>query len=157
MTRRSAFALVCVSVIWLTGAARAVGATGRGRGQEPSKAAAGRTVWEGVYTAEQAERGKALYVQACSACHAADLRGNSTAPSLVEESFSFLWGDASVGELFGKIKKLMPSDRPSSLPDRTYRDIIAFILQSNKFPAGANELEAEVEALNQIMIVTKRP
>ncbi len=51
----------------------------------------------------------------------------------------------------------MPSDRPSSLPDRTYRDIIAFLLQENKFPTGANELDADVDALNRIIIVTKKP
>ena len=52
-------------------------------------AAADRTVWDGVYTEEQATRGRADYLKACASCHAADLRGGSTAPSLVEESFAF--------------------------------------------------------------------
>ena len=157
MTWRSSFALVCAGLIWLTGAALAAGTTDRERRQDAPNGARGRTTWDGVYTAEQAERGKALYAQSCGACHAPDLRGLGTAPSLVEESFAFLWGDMSVGELFEKIRKLMPSDRPSSLSSQTYRDIIAFILQSNTFPSGSKELDADVDALNQILIVTKRP
>ena len=115
------------------------------------------TVWDGVYTAQQALRGQAEYMKACASCHADDLRGKSTAPSLVEESFAFLWGDTSVGELLEKTQKLMPSDRPGSLPAETYRDIVAFILQSNKFPAGEQELASDPEALRKILITTKRP
>ena len=62
-------------------------------------AAQTRTVWDGVYTDAQAERGRAAYQQSCAACHREDLRGDSTAPSLVGESFTFLWGDMEVGEL----------------------------------------------------------
>jgi len=47
-----------------------------------------------------------------------DLRGDNTAPSLVGESFMFLWGDMEVGELSAKIQKLMPPERPGSLPRR---------------------------------------
>ncbi len=94
-----------------------------------SKAAAGRTVWDGVYTAEQADRGKALYTQSCAGCHSADLRGDGTAPSLVEGDFAFQWADTSVGELYEQIRKLMPSTRPNSLPPQSYIDIVAYILQ----------------------------
>ena len=60
------------------------------------------TVWDGVYTAQQAVRGQAEYMKACASCHADDLRGNSPAPSLVEESFAFLWGDTPVADLLRK-------------------------------------------------------
>jgi quinoprotein glucose dehydrogenase len=116
-----------------------------------------RSVWDGVYTSEQAERGRAAYMNACASCHAKDLRGDSTAPSLIEESFSFQWGDASVGELLERIRTLMPSDRPNSLSSQAYRDIVSFILQSNKFPPGPKELDAEADALRQILIVATRP
>ena len=52
---------------------------------------------------------------------------------------------------------LMPSDRPNSLSSQTYRDIVTFILQSNKFPPGEKELEGDPETLRQILITTKRP
>jgi mono/diheme cytochrome c family protein len=116
-----------------------------------------RTVWDGVYTEEQAARGQAQYARACASCHAADLRGDSTAPSLVEEGFSFQWADATVGELFERVRRLMPSDRPNSLSSQAYRDIVAFILQANKFPTGEKELDTDLDALRQILIAGKRP
>ena len=116
-----------------------------------------RTVWDGVYTTAQAERGSAAYAQTCASCHGEDLRGRSTAPSLVEESFLFLWSDMSVGDLFERTRMLMPSDRPNSLPRETYADIIAFIAQKNGLPAGSAELGTDVEALKQILITEKRP
>ena len=79
-----------------------------------------RPVWDGVYTDAQAERGRASYQQSCAACHREDLRGDSTAPSLVGESFTFLWGDMEVGELLARMQKLMPPERPGSLPAQTY-------------------------------------
>jgi quinoprotein glucose dehydrogenase len=119
-------------------------------------AAQPRTVWDGVYTEAQAERGRASYKQACVACHRDDLRGDNTAPSLVGESFTFLWGDMEVGELSARIQKLMPPERPGSLPAETYIDIIAFILQQNSFPAGNMELSADPPALH-ILITASRP
>lgn len=116
-----------------------------------------RTVWDGVYTEEQATRGRADYMKSCASCHAADLRGSSTAPSLVEESFAFLFGDTTVSELYERIRKVMPSDRPGSLAAQSYRDIVTFVLQSNKFPPGGKELDGDLETLGQILITTKRP
>ena len=121
-------------------------------GQEPK-----RTVWDGVYTATQAERGRSAYMQSCASCHADDLRGRSTAPSLIEESFLFLWSDMSVGDLFERTRMLMPSDRPGSLPSATYADIIAFVMSKNGFPIGSTELSADVASLKQIVITEKRP
>jgi S-disulfanyl-L-cysteine oxidoreductase SoxD len=119
-------------------------------------AAQQRTVWEGIYSAQQAERGRAEYMKACASCHAEDLRGRSTAPSLVEESFTFLWGDMPVGALLDRIQKLMPSDRPNSLSPDTYRDIVAYLLQANKFPAGDKEMDTDLDALRKVLITTKR-
>src|SRR6267142_723019 len=100
-------ALVCAGITWLVNVVPAVDAAGR----EPvqgGKVSSGLTVWDGVYTEEQARRGRAEYIRACASCHAEDLRGNGTAPSLVEESFSFLYDDTTVGELFGRIRTLLP-------------------------------------------------
>ena len=115
-----------------------------------------RTVWDGIYTDAQAERGRSAYAQACASCHADDLRGKSTAPSLIEESFTFLWADMSVGDLFERTRMLMPSDRPGSLASATYADIIAFVMSKNGFPSGSTELGTDVAALKQIVITEKR-
>jgi len=122
----------------------------------PLTAAQTRTVWDGVYTDAQAERGRASYQQSCVGCHRDDLRGDNTAPSLVGESFTFLWGDMEIGELSARIQKLMPPERPGSLPAQTYIDIVAFMLQKNAFPAGSVELSADPAALH-ILITASRP
>jgi hypothetical protein len=152
-----------VGILWLVSAGHAATGNrpGRERDQEPrgqeSKVSPQRTVWDGVFTEEQATRGGIQYTQACASCHAGDLRGDSTAPSLIEESFSFQWGDATVGELFERIRTLMPSNRPGSLSSQSYRDIVAFILRSNKYPPGDKDLDSDAESLRQIVITVKRP
>jgi mono/diheme cytochrome c family protein len=146
--------LACLTLMWLMSAGLAVGRPDRESAQDASKAG-GRTVWDGVYTAEQADRGKTLYTQSCSGCHSADLRGDGTAPSLVEGDFAFQWADTSVGELYEQIRKLMPPTQPNSLPPQSYGDIVAFILQANQFPAGGTELAAELATLEQIRITAK--
>jgi mono/diheme cytochrome c family protein len=108
------------------------------------------TVWDGVYNEAQAARGEVLYTESCSGCHAPDLRGDNTSPSLVGMSFTFLWGGSTLGELFNRIQEQMPTDRPGSLSDQTYRDILAFVLRSNSYPAGTQELEHDL--LDQILI-----
>ncbi len=113
-----------------------------------------RTVWDGVYTEGQAERGQVLYTEACSACHAADLRGDNTSPSLVGMSFVFLWGGSTLFALFERIQERMPPDRPGTLSAQTYRDILAFVLRENSYPAGAQELE--MDRLEYILIAANR-
>ena len=148
-------ALLCAAAAWILVAVLAPRVSARdAQGAAPGPV---RTVWDGVYTERQARRGEAAFAQSCASCHAEDLRGRSTAPSLVEESFAFLWGDLTVGELFSRTKAKMPSDRPGSLPADTYADIVAFMLQKNGFPAGASELAAEADALEPIRISTSRP
>jgi quinoprotein glucose dehydrogenase len=149
---------------WLTASERfshrsalAIVAVGEARAQDGAKVGTRRTTWDGVYTDEQATRGKALYARSCAGCHKADLRGDGQAPSLIEEDFAFQWGNETVGELFRRIRTLMPSDRPNSLPAESYRDIVAFILQANAFPPGPTELSVDADALNQILIAAKRP
>jgi mono/diheme cytochrome c family protein len=162
--RAATRALTCIGIGWLASTGLVLHATRTASerhehapGGQETKATSRRTVWDGVYTEAQAARGRMQYMQACSSCHASDLRGDSTAPSLIEESFSFQWGDATVGELLERIQKLMPSDRPNSLSSQTYRNIVAFILQSNRFPPGEKELDSDADALGQIVITITRP
>ena len=41
------------------------------RGLQATQADVQRTVWDGVYTEEQAERGAVQYTESCAGCHAA--------------------------------------------------------------------------------------
>ncbi|MEQ1759888.1 MAG: cytochrome c [Vicinamibacterales bacterium] len=106
-------------------------------GQVPST-----TVWDGVYTREQALRGKETYIVFCANCHADDLAGtnsgDSGAPPLKYDTFM---RGSTVGALFTKIRKSMPQDAPGSLQDPLVIDLVAYLLEANGFPAGATTLE----------------
>ena len=101
------------------------------------------TVWDGVYTAEQAERGRAVYENICAACHGANLDGTSEARPLAGERFMQDWSEDNLDNLFGRIQRLMPYDDPGSLDAGEYLDSLAYILQFNEFPAGGSELVAD--------------
>src|SRR5437667_8860092 len=47
-----------------------------------STIASASTVWDGVYTGPQADRGLAVYTKNCGACHLADLGGRGESPAL---------------------------------------------------------------------------
>src|SRR5688572_29359911 len=71
-----------------------------------------RTVWEGTYTSGQADRGVSTYKQACAPCHGENLTGSGIAPGLTGEDFTFQWTNRSVGDLYERIRTLMPPDNP---------------------------------------------
>src|ERR1017187_7530644 len=90
-------------------------------------AAASRSVWDGVFTKEQAQRGQAAYGQECQKCHAETLAGGEDAPPLAGDEFLYKWNTKTVGALFESIRKTMPSDDPGNLSTREYSDIVAYI------------------------------
>ena len=47
----------------------------------------------------------------------------------------------------------MPEDGPGRLSDQEYIDVVAYILDANEYPTGAQELVPDMAALDQIMIV----
>jgi len=113
----------------------------------------GKTVWDGVYTPEQATRGKKLYETSCSECHLDTLQGDGAdVPALADAAFLDEWQDQPVDKLFTRIRETMPQDSPSSLSTQTYLDILAYVFQSNKFPAGKEELKRDADALKGITI-----
>ena len=116
--------------------------------------AARRSVWDGVYTDEQARRGEGQYSRNCEACHGADLSGNqvSEIPALVWDAFLTQWGDRTIKDLYETVSRSMPRDNPKSLNSRAYVDVIAYVLQMNKFPSGPTELSVNPAALGEIVI-----
>lgn len=116
-------------------------------------AQAAKTIWDGVYTEEQATRGAAAYEEHCSTCHLADLAGggDGIAPSLAGEEFLKFWDGKTMAELFEKTQ-LMPPGMESTVTDEQRADVIAHVLSYNKVPAGTTELAADSAALKDITI-----
>jgi mono/diheme cytochrome c family protein len=112
-------------------------------------------VWDGVYSEAQATRGEVIFAEVCSACHGADLRGDSNTPSVIGMSFMFLWQGRSLGELFAKIETEMPPTNPGALAGDEYRDSLAYLLQKNGFPSGTEGLSAVPGDSDQILITPK--
>jgi len=119
-------------------------------------AGAARSIWDGVYTDAQAVRGLAAYKASCAECHGADLMGDGFAPALVGAEFTGNWNDLSVGDLFERIRISMPPSGASGVSPAQKADIVAYVFQFNKFPAGKTELEAKAEVLKQIKIELKK-
>jgi len=115
-------------------------------------AQATRSVWDGVYTTDQAKRGQELYGRECAACHGSDLSGGESAPPLAGAGFLSNWTGLTVGDLFDRTQKSMPQNTPGKLSRAQNADIIAYLLSANRFPEGKNDLDRQVEALKQIRI-----
>ena len=111
-----------------------------------------RTVWDGAFTAEQAERGRSQYATSCARCHGGSLEGGM-GRSLVGTSFWNKWREQSVGDLLDYVSKNMPMGQTATmtLSPPVYADIVSFLLRSNDLPAGQNELTATSSANVQIV------
>ena len=96
-------------------------------------------IWQGVYSAAQAERGKTIFNTTCLRCHGEDLAGN-TAPALKGDRFQTSWGGDVVESLFTKVRDTMPPNFGTILDDQVKLDIVTYILQTNGFPAGNSDL-----------------
>ena len=118
-------------------------------------AAPAKSVWDAVYSQEQAQRGQAKYAQVCTQCHQADLSGSDQAPSLAGGEFLDRWNDQSVGDLADRIRLTMPQDDIGSLNVQMSADITAYVLQANNFPAGQEELKADRSAMKSVVIKRK--
>jgi len=116
-----------------------------------------RSVLDGVYTEEQAKRGDMLYGQDCASCHGPSLMGTEMAPPLTGATFMMNWNDATVGELFEKIRLGMPADDPGSLNPQQTADVLSHILKVGKFPVGQTELGTDAQALRQMKIEPLKP
>ena len=116
-----------------------------------------KTVWDGVYTEEQATRGEALYGEHCVRCHGATLQGNGEgAKPLNDAAFKSTWNEVPLGALFDRIRLSMPQDKPGTMTRQQVADLLAFILRANKFPAGKDELVRQTDLLNAIVFKAER-
>jgi mono/diheme cytochrome c family protein len=109
------------------------------------------TIWSGVYTAGQAERGKAVYASHCSRCHGDDLGKNRSYP-LAGDGFIEHWEASTLERLFNQIRQ-MPPGAPAAVNDAERREAMAYLLQQNGFPEGRTDLTSDEAILETIQIV----
>jgi mono/diheme cytochrome c family protein len=141
-----AIGLAAVFAAYAGGAARAARTDAK-----PTK-----TTQDGVYTDDQAKQGKAQYIQNCANCHMDDLSGSGQAVALVGDAFTQTWEGETVDDLFELTYTTMPPDKPGQISPGAILDVVAYLLQSNQFPAGKDELKNDPEALKNILITTKK-
>lgn len=107
-----------------------------------------RSTLDGVFTREQAARGRDVYDGMCLSCHPAVTH---TGPQFVET-----WNGKRLGDLFSFVVERMPKNEPGSLSLREYADVLAYILRLNGMPPGPNDLPVDSLALNAIRLEFRR-
>jgi mono/diheme cytochrome c family protein len=115
-----------------------------------------KSVWDGVYTDEQAKRGEALYQKYCAECHAESLTGQEQAPPLIGVSFASSWEGTPLSELFERMRTSMPEDNPGSLSRQENADVLAHMLKVGQFPAGSTPLSGDATLLSTIRYDSSR-
>src|SRR5262245_35551040 len=98
-----------------------------------------RSTTDNVYSATQAARGQAIYKTQCAGCHGNAMEGTS-GPPLVGDDFLSNWSARPLANLVDKVEKTMPFNLPGSLSRPQSIDLVAYVLQTGKFPAGQTDL-----------------
>ena len=111
------------------------------------------SVWEGVYSDDQAARGESVYAsESCGLCHGNELGGNEFGPPLVGSEWLATWGGKTAAELFTLIKDTMPQGDPGYLSRQRTVDLMAYMFKVNRIPAGTSALEHAEPVLQSIVI-----
>jgi mono/diheme cytochrome c family protein len=137
-----------------SGTAKPVSVSEAGRSAGARAPVSGKTPVSGAppqFTAAQSAAGKTAYNANCATCHGNTMTNGTFAPPLAGEYFRNTWSGHTVRAFFEKAKT-MPPAAPASLTDQTYADIVAYILDVNKFPAGVSALPAGGAALDGMTI-----
>ena len=146
---------ICLVAICALGVGIEESARGNSRAKQAAETT--RSVWDGVYTEEQAKRGEATYGKECAACHGATLVGGGGAAPLTGGTFLSNWNGLTVGDLYERIRKTMPQGALGKLSKQEDADVLAYLLSFNKFPAGKTELQKQVEFLKEIRFEATKP
>lgn len=122
-------------------------------GADDADAGGERTIFDGVYTEAQAERGMGMYNSDCSGCHGNTGRGGPGSPGLVGFTLDSKYANKPLSDYWNFMVHNMPPGNAGWFTDQEYADVTAYLLQLHGAPAGDTELEGSEEALSTIMIV----
>ncbi len=113
-------------------------------GSPPAAAPSGSSeasTLDGVYTATQAERGRAVFDDVCVECHTVD--------DWMEDGFKERWSGESVWRFWHYIWEQMPDGEPPYTLSRTQvTDVMTYILELNGLPTGAGEMGTDDDSLD---------
>ena len=141
----------------------AVGAVWRGGALAQTAAGAALSVRAGVFTMEQARRGRIAYTGPCDRCHGYKLDGASDdpdmlpAPPVAGPKFLRKWDGRSLAALFEYVRATMPANNPGYLSDAEVADIVAYMLAVSGLPAGDDALQPDLDALASVVIEAQSP
>jgi mono/diheme cytochrome c family protein len=124
-----------------------------------------------VFTAAQAEAGRAAYEDTCGRCHTPTLLGRKGDPGelpplaslsasyrefigprgyvapLAGKEFLDRWGSTRVSELIARFQQTVPAFPPEGMNDETTVNITAYVLQVNGAKAGTEPLTRRIRVL----------
>jgi mono/diheme cytochrome c family protein len=106
-----------------------------------------RSTLTGVFTIEQASRGKNVFLGSCKSCHAPE--------SHVGANFQRLWVGKPLLALFKYVSEGMPENDPGSLGAEANADVVAYLLQLNGMPTGTSELAPDSTVMRSILVEPK--
>src|SRR6266571_2302214 len=104
-----------------------------------------RSARDGVFTADQAARGRDVQAGMCRSCHT----GPTPTPT-----FKTNWVGRPLSDLFRYLSDEMPKNSPGSLSPEEYTQVLAYLLQAVGLPVGKNELPSDTAALAKIRFDT---
>jgi hypothetical protein len=111
-----------------------------------------KKITDGVFTSDQALRGKSAFEGSCARCHNVALVGSERGPAIKGPTFLSHWEKDNLAGLFTKIRDTMPEGGPGTVSDELKIDILTYILQQNGFPSGREELKVDLSALEDIRV-----
>jgi len=123
--------------------------TAWGQGADPAASGKQRTTLDTLFTMEQAKRGKDVYAGFCNSCHATSSHAGA--------NFQSNWIGKTLADLYTYLAEKMPENNPGSLSTDQNRDVLAYIMQLNAWPAGSAELPGDVAVLKNVKIEASAP
>ncbi|GAB1344874.1 HupE/UreJ family protein [Gemmatimonas sp.] len=103
-----------------------------------------RSTMAGVYTADQATKGREVFNSNCLGCH--------TTASHQGTAFQLKWFGRPLFDLFDYVSQAMPKAAPGTLTEDEYVWVTAYILRLNGMPPGRVELNAEPAWLKAVRV-----
>jgi mono/diheme cytochrome c family protein len=118
------------------------------------------SVWAGVSTQAQSDRGKIAYSGICAKCHGRNGNGagdpdQPESPSVARQAFLTKWEGQSLATLFEYVRTTKPQDNPKSRSDQDYIDAIAYMMTLSQVPVGESELPPDPAALEAFVVGPK--